>query len=231
MKKSLRTLETEPLAAEREWVVEGIPVLRATVSLPQPVTADAVSRRIRRYYRLQCRAFLRYCEHWLYPQAQAEYQAALAASAPLPCFHAELTHQVTYNDGGLWSLYTQSRETTLPGQTLLIRRGDTWDLQAGYPLALGDLFPRRSGWRKQLLTLAAAEIQRQEEAGLARYKEGWRRDLRRRFNSQNFYLTAAGLVFFYPMYAIAPRAEGVPAFTVPFGLCDLGQRPPWGPPT
>ena len=81
----LTQLHTEPFGAEREWEVEGIPVLSAAVSLPQPVpAADKVSRRVRRYYQAQCRAFLRYCEKSLLPQAEAEYRSALASSGPLP---------------------------------------------------------------------------------------------------------------------------------------------------
>lgn len=222
-------LHTEPFAAEREWTVEGIPVLTASVTLPQPEPlSDKVSRRIHRYYHLQCRAYLRYCERMLLPQAEAEYRAALAASAPLPCFRAELGYRVTYNEGGLWSLYTQSREVTLPGRTLLVRRGDTWDLAAGYPVPLSDFFPPRSPWKRRLLDLAAAEIQRQEKAGVARYHDAWRRELRRHFNPQNFYLTAEGLSFFFPMYAIAPAAEGVPAFTLPYGKDGLRGLAPSG---
>ena len=218
MKTCLTELRTEPFAAEREWTVEGIPVLTAAVELPQPQGADAVSRRIRRYYQAQCKAFLRYCERWLFPQAEAEYRAALAASAPLPCFRAELGYRVTYNSGGLWSLYTQSREIT--GHTLLTRRGDTWDLTAGYPVPLSAFFPARSPWRRQLLELAAEDIQRQERAGIARYDPEWRKKLRR-FNSRNYYLTEEGLTYFFPMYAIAPAAEAIPAFTLPYGQRDL----------
>ena len=217
MRTYLTELRTEPFAAEREWTVEGIPVLTAAVEAPLPQGTDAVSRRIRRYYQTQCKAFLRYCERWLLPQAEAEYRAALAASAPLPCFRAELGYRVTYNSGGLWSLYTQSREVTLPGQTLLTRRGDTWDLAAGYPVPLSDFFPPRSPWKRQLLTLAAEDIQRQERSGIARYDAQWRKKLRRRFNSRNFYLTEDGLCFFYPMYAIAPAAESIPTFLLPYG--------------
>ena len=218
MKTCLTELRTEPFAAEREWTVEGIPVLTAAVELPQPLDADAVSRRIRRYYQAQCKAFLRYCERWLFPQAEAEYRAALAASAPLPCFRAELGYRVTYNSGGLWSLYTQSREVT--SHTLLTRRGDTWDLAAGYPVPLSAFFPARSLWRRQLLALAAEDIQRQERAGIARYDPEWRKKLRR-FNSRNYYLTEEGLTYFFPMYAIAPAAEAIPAFTLPYGQRDL----------
>lgn len=207
----------QPFVAEREWTAEGVPVLSASVSVPQPSPAeDRTARRLRRYYQLQCRAYLRYCEKLLLPQAEAEYRAALAASTPLPAFRAELRYTLTYEDHRFLSLYTQSREVTLPGQTLLTRRGDTWDLSAGYPVSLWDLLPRRSG-RRQLLELAARQIQRQEQAGTARYRPDWRRQLRRRFNPQNYYLTEEGLAFFYPMYAIAPAVEGLPTFLLPYG--------------
>jgi len=220
----LTELETEPFAAEREWEVEGVPVLSASVRVPEPVPAagNRVSRRVKRFYQLQSRSFLRYCERCLLPQAAAEYQTALAFSGPLPAFRAELDYHVTYNQGGLWSLYTQSRETTGPGGTLVTRRGDTWDLAEGYPVPLKDFFPAGTAWKKRLLTLAAEDIQRRERAGAGRFHEGWRRELRR-FNPQNFYLTEDGLAFFYPMYAIAPASEGIPTFVLPYG--EGGPQP------
>lgn len=225
MKCHLEHLRTEPFTTHREWTQEGIPVLMASVSLPEPVPAlSAVSRRIRRYYRLQGRAFLRYCQRALLPLAQSEARAALAESRPLPEFRAELTYRVTYNANGFWSLYTQVREHTLPGQDLLIRRGDTWDLNAGYPAALSDFFPRRSGWKRHLLSAAEAEALRRERAGISCFRESLRRDLRRRFSARNYYLTEEGLVLFYPMYAIAPAPEGIPVFTLPYG--EDGLLPP-----
>lgn len=229
------TLHTEDFTAEREWTAEGIPVLSASVVLPEPVPAgDKVSRRILRYYQLQCRSYLSYCQNWLFPQAEAEYRAALAASAPLPSFRAELTYRVTYNSGGLWSLYTQSRESMGPGRTLLNRRGDTWDLALGYPVELSRFFPPKTPWKKRLLALAAEEIHRQEAAGVSQYRENWRRLLRSKFNAQNYYLTEEGLAFFFPMLSIAPRAEGIPTFLLPYGeegaVRPGGQGDPPSPP-
>ena len=214
MKKGLAQLRTRPLTAEREWTVEGVPVLRAQVSLPQPEeTADAVCRRIRRYYQLQCRSFLRYCEHFLLPQAAAEYRAALDSSVPPRCARAELTYCVTWNQGGLWSLYTQSREPDESGRLLVTRWGDTWDLSSGYPAALPDFFPPRQNWKKRLLSLASEEIRRREDAGFPPFHSHWKRRLRRCFNPQNFYLTDQGLVFFYPMYALS---AGIMEFCLPY---------------
>ena len=168
MKNCIRQLEIETFSAEREWDVEGIPVLHADISLPCPVSPDSrIQRRIDRFYRLQSRSYLRYCEHWLLPKAAADCRQALADSAPLPQYTARLTYQITCNEGGILSLFTDSREFT-GGPPLVLRRGDTWDLATGCPVALPDFFPPRSGWKKNLLLHAEAEIRRQEELGTAR---------------------------------------------------------------
>ena len=145
MEPAMTSLETEVFTAEREWTVGGIPVLTARIALPEPAGPEnRLTRRIRRYYRAQCRAYLHYCGHQLFPQASAAYRAALAASAPLPCFRAELDFCVTYNENGFWSLYTQSREPGPDGRTLLRRWGDTWGLRTGSPAVISAFFPPHS---------------------------------------------------------------------------------------
>ena len=224
MKERPARLTIEPFTLEREWAVDGIPVLSAAVTVPLPASAkDPVSRRIRRYYKLQSRAYLRYCEKWLLPQAKTEYQAALAASAPFSCFQASLSYRITFEGNALLSLYIQSAEQTLPGRRCLSRRSDTWSLSAGYPMSLSQFFPPHSAWKRYLLSAAEAEIRRRERAGAARFHSGWHKKLRRSFNAQNYYLTPEGLFFFFPMYAIAPAAEGIPTFSVPFGENGLWQ--------
>lgn len=216
MNKELTYLETEPLTAEREWVSDGMVVLHASVRVPRPVPATGgVFRRIRRYYQLQSQAFFRYCQRELLPQAAAEYAAALACSRPLPDFHAELDYHVTYNEGGFWSLYTQSREIW-PGGTLLVRRGDTWDLGAGYPVPAAKFFSGAGPLRKALLSAAETEIQHRQAAGAGLWREDWRRGLRRFYNPDNYYLTEDGFAFFYPMLSIAPASAGIPVFTLPY---------------
>ena len=218
-------MNLQSFTREHIWTVEEIPVLQARVCLPEPEEGGTrAARRIRRYYQLQYRAWLKYCKAWLLPQAEAAYRAALAASSPLPCFQAELTFRITWQDGRLLSLYTQSRESTLSGGPLVIRRGDTWDLAEGYPLPLSAFFPPRNPWRKELPAYAAEELQRRCRAGLAPCPADWRRRLRRHFNPMNYYLTAGGLTFFYPMNCIPSAGEGVPTFSIPWGYPGL-QRP------
>lgn len=217
-------LDTKEHTIRRVWTVEDIPVLEAAVTLPEPQhTNDACTRRIRRYYRLQSRAFLRYCELQLYPAAAAAHRAALSVSAPLQVSRAELTYRITRNGGGLWSLYTQLRQST-PTEKLYLRRwGDTWDLHSGYLLPAAAFFPPHSGWKGQLLHLAEERIRQQEAAGIARYHPHYRRALRRHFDARNYYLSDEGLVFFYPMYAIAPAEERIPAFCMPPGVQMPGK--------
>ncbi len=206
----------DPFTAQREWTVDDIPVLSVEIFLPRPAErSDRVARRIDRYYQLYVRSYLRYCEQWLFPQAAEAYRTALTNSAPLPQDRAELRYQVTCNTGGILSLYTESKEFC-GGKTERHRRGDTWDLAVGYPISLSACFPRHANWKKLLLERAQTEIQKQESAGVARYHDGWRKLLRRNFNPENFYLTEEALSFFYQMYAIAPAAEGVPVFSMPF---------------
>ena len=217
MEERLQEMSAQVFAAEREWTVDGIPVLTATVSLPRPAEdRSRAARRIRRFYQLQARSYLRYCENWLFPWAAAEYRRALETSAPLPCCTADLTHRVTCCQDGVWSLYTESRER-MGGRTELLRRGDTWSLADGYPLPLAAFFPKREPVKRTLLALAAEEIAAQEAAGVARYHDKWRQQLRRSFNRENFFVTPEGLSIFWQMYAIAPAAEGIPTFTLPFG--------------
>ena len=222
MKKCMETLEIETFSARREWTAEGIPVLQAEIFLPCPVAPDGrIPRRIERFYQLQSRSYLRYCENWLAPRAAAACRQALADSAPLPQYTARLTHQITCNGHGILSLYTDSHEFT-GGRPLILRRGDTWDLKTGYPLPAAAFFQKHTPLRRLLLRTAADEIRRQEEAGLSRYAENWPQAMKRTWNRSNFYITPESFCFFWQMYAIAPAAEGIPTFFLPFShdLCS-----------
>ena len=205
--------DLQSFTAEQEWTMDGIPVLSAAVSIPQPVpVSDRISRRIFRYYQQQCRAYLKYCERDLLPRAKEACQAALAVSAPLPLFRAELSWQITFQDSHFLSLYTQSEESG-EGHIWRLRRGDTWDLAGGYPVPLSDFFPPRSPWKQQILGQAEKEIRKLESAGTAQYHVHRRQELRQHFNPRNYYLTPEGLTVFFPMCTIAPAFEGIPVFS------------------
>ncbi len=215
-KTDLSEFQAEAMEAERVWDADGAIILQARARLPQPSDADRRWLKIRAFYRLQIRAFFRYCNAELRPWAEREYRAARENSGPIPCFQAELSFQETYRAGRWWSLYVELRENAAPGPPFRRRWGDVWDLLTGYPAPLSDFFPRRCAWKRKLLSIAAAEMERQEKRGLSRYHPDWRRRLRRSFNPRNYYLTPDGIAFFFPMYALAPPMEGLPSFLCPW---------------
>lgn len=217
MEQQPQSLELETFSAHREWTVDSLSVLTADLSLPRPVDRKSrAGKRLERFYQLQCRAYLRYCERFIFPYAAQLCRQALETAQALPVCTASLRYRVTRNEGGIVSLYTQSREVcgTPP---YLQRHGDTWNLETGYPIPISACFPRRAPVKKLLCAAAAEQIARQEAAGISRYHENWRKDLRRSFNPQNYYLTGEGLTFFWQMHAIAPASEGVPTFFLSFG--------------
>lgn len=208
------TYDSQPQC--RSWSFEEIPVLTACWSDPKlPPAAPRVVRRIQRFYQMQRRAFLRYCEGWLYPQAIDALAAAQETSAPLPQIQAELRICDCFQSGGIWSLYSEIRESGL-GRAQLRRTGDTWDLASGYLLPLSHFLP---GGRRELIARTVAEMERRETAGLLRCQENWRRNARRCFDARRFYLTEEGLKWFYPTGVLT--SAGPMVFTLPYGTCGL----------
>ena len=213
----------EDLRQERSWERDGVTVLCASVTLPQQGTRRA--RRFDRYYQRFCRAYFAYCEQLLLPWARAQCAAALEKSAPWTRTSCEVSYRVTLYGENTVSLFIDARETNGPVPRLVLRSADTWDLTAMLPMPMGELFPKHTAYRKRLVALARDTAQEQLAQGAAVYNENHRALLRRAFSSRNYYLTDAGLCFFYPMYAVAPSAEGIVTFTAPYDA----QRGPFSP--
>lgn len=213
-------IRLEPLVIQREWTLGDIPVLTAELSLPRPADRDGrAARRLERYYQLYARSYLRYCERWLFPQSAEAFRLALESSAPLPRDLARLTHHVTCNTGGVLSLYTEAAETCA-GRTERRRHADTWDLFTGSPIPLSACFVRKAPWRKTLLRRAEEELERRERAGVLRLDGGWRRQLRRSFSPDHFYLSETELFWFWQaLSAVGGGAYG-PVFSMPLGEND-----------
>ena len=215
----------EDLRQEKAWEVDGITVLHTSVTLPQFAAGVRRARRFDRYYRHLCRAYFTYCEQMLLPWAKAQCKAALDTSAPWTHTSCEMSYRITLREENVVSLCIDAKETNGPVPRLVLRRADTWDLSAMLPMPMGEFFPKRAAYRKRLIAHARETAQTQMAQGVAAYDEAYRVLLRRAFSSRNYYLTDAGLCFFYPMYAVAPSIEGVVTFTAPYDA----QRGPFAP--
>lgn len=216
MERELLRLSETPLHLEKTWESGGVTVLSAEVTLPRCGGRSRRARRFDRYYRQYARAYLKYCEAELLPRAAEVMYAALERSAPWECCRATLDYRVTLARGALLSLYTEGREEHLPPR-LTLRRAETWDRRTGFLLPLTAFFPPKTAVKKRLVRAARETARAQTEAGTAAYYPNCRTMLRRAFSNRSFYLTEGGLHWFYPMYSVAPAAEGIVDFSLPYG--------------
>ena len=204
----------EALTEEKRWDWEGIPVLTASLALPQLEGAG----RFNRYYRRFCRTYLAYCRELLLPEAAGSCRAAMETSAPWSEARAEVCWQVSFQDGRLLSVLCDIQETVSGKAPFRLRRSEVWDLAMDLPVPLAEFFPGR--WRKALLAFARQETLRRVKAG-AVCPENWRSVLRRNLNPRNYYLTEEGLCFYYPSRCLG----GAERFTLPYD----GEKGPFPP--
>jgi hypothetical protein len=197
----------------RSFPPDDLPLLTARLRLPQ--WEGTGGRPFNRYYAAYGRAFFSYCQSVLLPQAQEALAAARENGGALPEWQIGLDTVVTLHTDGLLSLYTDTVERC-SARRMVLRRSETWDLTDASLVPLSRFFPEGRRWRRHLLSAAAAQIRLQQQQGVALYHPDWQRRLRTAFNSDRFYLTEQGLFLFYQMYAIAPAAEGIPAFFLPW---------------
>ena len=198
----------EPLALMHDE----LPLVTVQMTLPR---LEQKNGRFNRYYRLCAKLFEQYCRRELLPQAQAAYCRALADGGPIPQWQAEIQSRAAWTGDGIVSLVCDSAVggTAQPVQR---RQGDTWDMRRELFLTLSDCFPAGTPWKRRLLEHAAAAIEAQEAAGIARYYGDWRSRLRGAFHPRQFYLGEEGLCFFFPFQSIAPAVEGIPTFCMAY---------------
>jgi hypothetical protein len=135
-------------------------------------------------------------------------------SRPFQPWEARLTYQVTCQTEDLLSLSVDAYEYAGGAHGLTTRRGDTWDLPAGLPRTLASFFPPRHPWRRLVLEQVERDIRRRLSSGESWFEPDWQRLIVREFDPERFYCTPEGPVVFYPLYSVAPYAEGIPVFPI-----------------
>ncbi len=216
MKTEQLNLEFRPDIWKKTYCWDEEPVLSCSLALPVfSKAANRAGQRIARYY-IHLGQWLRSgWEHQVFPAACAALQAARDASLPFQPYEETVAFQVTKNSGGLFSLYWDSYWYTGGAHGMTARWGDVWSLKTGCPMTMREFFPPRTDLKKRLPELAARQAGEAIAAGTSWYYEDYPERLRAEFDLKRFYLTEEALSFFYPLYAAAPYAEGIPTFTVP----------------
>lgn len=190
------------------------PVLTLTLRWPRLPEDRAAVRRVGRYYHQLTQHWRARWEVVLYRRACGTLAAAREHSLPFHPWEAALDYTVTHNEAGLLSLYLDAYEYTGGAHGMTVRCAGTWDLSNGCPRSLGSFFPPRCRWRQTVVNTVREQWAARLAQGETMYLDGWEQAVDSAFDPERFYLAPEGLTVFYPLYTLAPYAEGLPAFVI-----------------
>lgn len=168
---------------------------------------------INRYYRKKALGMENYYKNSLYYDAvdQAEDLAQRNIS-----YEAVVVFEITYNRQCALSLFIDRYEYTGGAHGLTTRSADTWNVQTGRRLLLGDLFTSDVDYKAFTIQSVTEQIQQDMQQGNDIYFENYRELVVINFSEEDFYLTHGGVTVFYQVYEIAPYVAGIPTFTMPY---------------
>ncbi len=207
-------LTVERKRQEWEMTLEGECVLTCVLTWPELTGTWKGIGAVNRYYSRVMETWRRRWEWELYCMACLDLADRRSQGRPFRVWQAELETQITFQENGLLSLWQEGREHRGYDRPLIVRRGDTWSLAEGVPLTLASFFPKQRWWKRQVLEQVKEQAEERLAGGESLLDADCIRRLRREFDSENFYLTREGVQVFFPLYSLAPGAEGIPAFSV-----------------
>ena len=216
MKKKLAEPELTVKVNRREWemTLEGEAVLRCVLTWPECVGTWRGLKDINRYYDRVLRVWQKRWEREVYIRACLDLADRRAQRRPFKVWCARLDTHITLQEGGLLSLWQEGTEHWGFDRPVAVRRGDTWSLSEGAPRTLASFFSGQRGWKRRLLGQVERQVEERLAGGESLLDPDCVHRLRREFDPDNFYLTGDGVQVFFPLYALAPGGEGVPAFSV-----------------
>lgn len=220
-KQLLGPVPVKPVVWKRVLKWEGESVLTLSLRRPSLPGETAGERRVERCY---ARLEERWRERWegaLYKQACAAAAESRAQSRPFRPWEAVLDYTLTLQTDTLLSLYLDAYEYTGGAHGMTTRHADTWEPRTGTVRTLGSFFPPRRRWRHLVLLDMQAQARKRIASGESLFFDDWQERMAREFCADRFYLTQEGIAVFYPLYTIAPYAEGIPVFVLPMP----GQNP------
>lgn len=209
-------LECSVEVKRQEWelTLEGEPVLHCVLTQPVCTGTWKGLEAINRCYRHAAEIWRRRWERELYCMACLDLADRRARGKPFRPWQARLTTQITYQGNGVLSLFQDGTEQAGYDRPLTVRRGDTWDLQTGAPQSLARFCSGQRHWKRKILEQVCQQMQMRLAQGESLLDTDCIRKRKKYFREDCYYLTSEGANVFFPMYAIAPGAEGIPTFCV-----------------
>jgi hypothetical protein len=177
---------------------------------------DGDNTRFNMHYRQKAQKNYRYASTKLYQAAVKHHTVAKPQGVPFKNFEFVESFEPTFFKKPMMSLYYDLKEFTGGAHENTVRKGNTWDMKHGAMLTLDALFEKDYDCKPLILKYIESDARRRQITGMSSYFEGLGENLNKYYDDKNFYLTEEGLAIFYPMYTIAPYADGIQVFIVPF---------------
>lgn len=220
--KGKRLWQLEWQEERRTLTLGGEPVLEYILTWPEIAGGGLGGRWITRYYRRLARAWRLRWQQEVYWKACLDLANRRAASRPFVPWTGRLSAEAVLQEGDLLSLRLEGEETHGNGKPCRARWGDAWSVRTGAPLPFRELFPGKTGRRRQV----TAELLRQGEArrtaGALFLDPGWEKKLARNLSLRDFCLTKEGIELAFPQCLFSPAAEGAPVFILPLSTAQTG---------
>lgn len=189
------------------------PVLTYKIYYPSIISSLASVKTINYFYYHMAKISEEYCRTVLYQSAQDNAQDS--GENPFNAYEFIVDFTVTYNQCCILSLYMDTYTYTGGAHGNTIRKSNTWDLETGTLMQLGDVYTLTP---ESLLNLQESIQQQiaerlQENPGI--YFDTYRFLLIDTFNANSFYLLPSHGIIYYQQYDIAPYSTGIPEFSFP----------------
>ncbi|MGI5891519.1 MAG: DUF3298 and DUF4163 domain-containing protein [Bacillota bacterium] len=194
-----------------------VSVLYVQVDLPNLTAQKLINERIT----MQVQEYFNYATHALYEQAVEAYIQAQQNGFPFHAYEAMLKYYVSYNENCHLSLFRDRYEYLGGAHGQTIRASDTWNLNSGNLLTLGNFFFPCTNYYNFLINEITKQAQQNIKEHPGIYFDDYRQRIKEYFDPQNYYLTPQGLAIYYQQYEIAPYATGIVVFTIPYEKLDL----------
>lgn len=200
---------------EKTLTLDGEPVLEYCLRWPQVEGGGAGGRRLSRGYGAVAE---RWRERWrreVYCRACLQLAECRAQARPFTPWRCALEGEVTLEEEHCLGLKLQAWETWGDGRPFRVCWGDVWKVKEGTPLTLGEVLPRKRGWKKALCHQLAEQGEQLQRAGGCFLDSNWQSRLKALLPAGDYCLYVDRVEFPFPQCTLAPAVEGTPVLWMP----------------
>lgn len=209
------SLETSTICIEKEVNIDDNPILKYRICYPQ-FSSSKIDKNIdvmNRYYLNNTLEYEAYIQDTLLPWAIQNYYSSIQNNFMFNTYEAIKDFNITYNQDGLLSLYTDTYEFTGGAHGNTFRTSETWDLMCGIMLPLCAFFD--NGNYIDMITNAIILQINEQMATQDIYFEDYAETVKKSFDPKNFYISPGFINTYFQLYEIAPYSVGIPVFKIP----------------